>query len=161
MKNILASVAAGAISGLVGTFAMGQFQSLSSRVSQKQSDGGSSSEPATVKAAEAISENVFDRDLTESEKQQAGPAVDYAIGALIGAVYGVSATAMPISSAGRGMLYGGAVWLLADEFAVPALGLSGSPTKSPLSSHMNALSAHMVYGFTTDLVRRVFFHKAA
>lgn len=36
------------------------------------------------------------------------------------------------------------VWLVADEAAVPALGLSGSPTEVPLSKHAYALASHFV-----------------
>jgi putative membrane protein len=46
------------------------------------------------------------------------------------------------------------VWLGADEIGVPALGLSGPPTQYPLSVHLYALASHLVYGFTTELVRR-------
>jgi hypothetical protein len=40
--------------------------------------------------------------------------------------------------------YGGAVFVGADEFAVPALGLSQSADKAPVSSHLYGLAAHTV-----------------
>jgi len=50
--------------------------------------------------------------------------------------------------------FGAAVWAIADEGIVPAAGLSKSPTEYPLSIHAYALASHLVYGLTTELVRR-------
>jgi uncharacterized membrane protein YagU involved in acid resistance len=64
------------------------------------------------------------------------------------------AETVPPASAGYGAVYGSAVWLGADEIAVPALGLSGPPTQTQVIGHVQALAAHVVYGVTTDLTRR-------
>jgi len=42
-----------------------------------------------------------------------------------------------------------------DEAALPVPGLSKPPTEHPLSSHGLALASHVVYGLTTDGVRRL------
>ncbi len=52
------------------------------------------------------------------------------------------------------MPFGAALWLGADEVAVPLFGLSGPPFAYPASTHASALAAHLVYGATADLVRR-------
>lgn len=161
--HICAGIATGALGGFLGAFVMNQFQSLWSSASKllaesqgtQQQQSSSQDEDATQNTAREISEHVFDHELTESEKGKAGTAVHYGIGTLMGAVYGISAEALPISRAGRGTIYGAAVWLFADEIAVPAFGLSGSPLKTPLSTHARALSSHLLYGFATDTVRRV------
>jgi uncharacterized membrane protein YagU involved in acid resistance len=44
--------------------------------------------------------------------------------------------------------------LLADEVTLPALGYSKSPMEFPLSTHVYALVSHLVYGWTTEIVRR-------
>jgi uncharacterized membrane protein YagU involved in acid resistance len=85
----------------------------------------------------------------------AEPAVHYGIGTLMGAVYGVAAETLPTASAGYGTLYGGVVWLFADEFAMPAFGLLPPLRETRLASQMSALASHVVYGVATDLVRRV------
>lgn len=168
--RVWAGLAIGAIGGLAGAFAMSQFQSLWSSASKKLDEeqgvqqkpqAPSQDDDATQKTARAISEHVFEHELTKSEKEKAGPAVHYGIGTLMGAVYGVAAETLPISRVGRGTLYGGAVWLFADEIAVPAFGLSGSPTKTPLSTHAKALSSHLIYGFVTDLLMRTFLGNRA
>ena len=121
-------------------------------------DGGqestSESEDATVKTAEAISLQVLQHELTGEEKKWGGPAVHYSFGTLLGTAYGILAEVVPAASAGYGTAYGSIAWLAADEIAVPALGLSQSPLETPASSHLQALVSHLIYGLTTDLVRR-------
>ncbi len=175
--DVLKGLAAGIIGGLVASWTMNQFQSLWSSLEegdkqsqnkkdsqqggrkgqqkkeQSQEEGGGDN--ATVKAAEAISESVFDHELTKSEKKVAGPAVHYAMGATSGAIYGAMAELTPFVTIGAGLPFGAAVWLAADEAAVPALGLSESPTEVPISKHAYALASHFVYGLTTEIVRRV------
>lgn len=160
--NIGKGMAAGLIGGLVASYVMNQFQNVWSSAAKALSSGhspqqqsGSKSEPATVKAARAISIDIFDHELMDSEKKWAGPAVHYAFGAVLGTVYGLITETVPVSSSCRGITYGTAVWLGADEIGVPAAGLSPSPTGTPVSSHLSALASHLVYGVTTDLVRRV------
>lgn len=72
----------------------------------------------------------------------------------MGAVYGGLEHSVPAIGLGRGTLFGTALWLGADEIAVPAFGLSGPPAETPASSHLSALAAHLVYGLVADLVKR-------
>ena len=95
------SFAGGAIGGLAASYAMSQFHSLWNAAAKKRS--GESGEDATVKTASAISENVFQHELTKPEKQWAGPVVHYAFGAVCGALYGALAEAAPFSRAGFGV----------------------------------------------------------
>jgi len=154
------SMAAGAAGGLVASWTMGRFESLWSAAAkdlsnENEQDGGQKpDEDATVKTARAISRCVLHRDLTDDEKKWAGPVVHYALGTLLGTVYGALAAKAAMVRAGYGAVYGGAVWLAADEVAVPAFGLSKPPQETPASTHVQEFAAHVVYGVTTDLVRR-------
>ncbi|MFN2452708.1 MAG: DUF1440 domain-containing protein [Pyrinomonadaceae bacterium] len=80
-----------------------------------------------------------------------GGRLSPAMGATSGAIYGVTAELVPVVTVGAGIPFGAAVWLIADDAAVPALGLSKSPTEYPLSTHAYALASHFVYGLTTDI----------
>ncbi len=177
-SEVLKGLVAGVVGGLVASWTMNQFQSLWSKLAegdeqsqdkksprqsgggkgkqkkQQSQEGGEGGGDATVKAAEAISEGVFDHELTKSEEKVAGPAVHYAMGATSGAIYGAMAELTPFVTIGAGLPFGTAVWLVADEAALPALGLSESPTEVPLSTHAYALVSHFVYGVTTEVVRR-------
>lgn len=176
--DVLRGVAAGLVGGLVASWVMNEFQSVWSALSEESGEGGDegsdeeagdgasgersgedggggeeSEEPATVKAAEAISENVFGHELTKSEKKIAGPLMHYGFGSTVGALYGGVVEAWPGATVGAGTLFGSAVWLGVDEAAVPALGLSDPPTEHPPSTHIYALVSHIVYGATTEAVR--------
>jgi hypothetical protein len=61
---------------------------------------------------------------------------------------GIGAERIPLP----GSLFGSVLFLGADELAVPALGLSEA-AESP-SSHLYGWASHLVYGLTTELVRR-------
>jgi len=177
-KNVWKGLASGIIGGIAASLIMDQFQAAMKKLAlvtgqsedpgskeqqgqqqknrqqqQNQKDDGKK-EPATVKAAEAISETVLDHSLTKKEKKFAGPAMHYAMGAASGAVYGVAAEFEPMVAVGAGLPFGAAVWLIADEVAVPAFGLSKPPWQAPVSTHAKALASHFVYGLATDVVRR-------
>ena len=109
---------------------------------------------APERLANAISVGVFDHELTKREKDVAGTAFHYAMGTTSGALYGALAEIIPEVKAGAGLPYGAVVWLTVDEGLVPAAGLSKLPTEYPLSIHAYALTSHLVYGLTTELVRR-------
>jgi hypothetical protein len=162
------SVAAGAIGGLVAALAMNQFQAAVSAVGEslsridRQRGHPQDAQPklensggdATVKAASAVAKAVFGHDLTATEKKWAGPAMHYGMGTKLGALYGALAPSTPIE-AGAGTAYGAAVWLGADEIAVPLFGLSKLPMETPLSSHVNALAAHLVFGLVLHVTRKI------
>lgn len=142
---------AGCAGGLVASWVMSQFQTQLQRIvpQPKPQDG----EDATKKTASAISD-AFGHQLSQDEKETAGPAVHYAFGSLMGALYGAMAETMPATTAGFGVPFGTAVWLGADEVAVPMLGLAPAPTDTSPSVHAGALASHWIYGLTTDVVRR-------
>lgn len=160
--NLWRGAGVGLLAGIAGAYAMDLFQAflggLSSGGGSRQENSGqqpASSEPATVKAADAIAGRILSRPLEQSEKEPAGQAMHYAMGAVTGAIYGVIADALPQAGIGAGLPLGAAVWAIADEGAVPALNLSKPFCEYPASSHISALLSHLVYGVTTDGVRRL------
>ena len=157
--RILRGALAGAIAGVVGAYAMERFQALWSetekRARPKQIARAAKDEPATVKAAERVAENVLHTELPDTVKPVAGEAVHYGMGMLSGAIYGAIAEVLPMVRAGNGFLFGAVLWFVADGTAVSALGLAKRPSAYPPSTHAYALSSHLVYGFVTETVRRV------
>ncbi|MGI8917829.1 MAG: DUF1440 domain-containing protein [Pyrinomonadaceae bacterium] len=176
--SVWKGLAAGAAGGLVASVVMNQFQSWlggtiagterwhgAQSLQQGSPDHGAARElkergsedpadDAAMRLANVVSEGVLDRGLSKHEKDAAGTAVHYVFGATTGAWYGAAAEAFPVVTAGGGLAFGGLVWLTADEGVVPALGLSKSPTEYPLQIHAYAFASHLVYGLTTELVRR-------
>lgn len=176
--DVMKGLAAGVVAGIVASWVMNQFQSTWSKliegkekphgaqslqegsphhgVARELEERGSDDEEdnAAVRAGTAVTEFVFDKKLTREEKQTAGAVAHYAMGAASGAIYGAAAEFTPLATAGAGLPFGAAVWLVADEAVVPAAGLSKGPTEYPLSVHAYALASHLVFGASTEVVRR-------
>jgi hypothetical protein len=155
MKGLLAGVAG----GLLASFLMEQFQAAWSAAaaamrSSEKKHGGRKPDPATVKAANLITEKVSGHKIPSEYKPIAGEAVHYGMGATSAAAYGVLAEMAPMVTLGDGVVFGTGVWLLADEVAVPAAGLSKPAREIPLTIHLYALASHLVYGWITETVRR-------
>lgn len=167
-RDLFKGVVSGMMAGLAGAWVMNQFQAGWSRLAeslakssddprepetQNQSQPAEEQVPATVKAASAVSRHVFSHELTDTEKQLAGPATHYGFGAAMGGVYGAIAELTPRATAAAGIPFGAALWFAADEIGVPALGLGKPPSKTPVPEHLSALATHLVYGLTTELAR--------
>ena len=154
MKGLLAGVAG----GLLASFLMEQFQAVWSAVAQKMSSsgkgGGRKAAPATVKAANAISEKITGRKVPKDYRPLAGKIAHYGMGTSSAAVYGVLSEVAPIVTVGDGVAFGTGLWLLADELTVPAAGLSKSPKEIPITTHLYALASHLVYGWIAETVRQ-------
>ena len=151
--TVWAGAAAGLAGGLVASFAMGfvhkyYAKATGSEVVRRGQD-------STALAADMVSERVFDHDLTGEQRKVAGPAVHFAVGGSLGALYGVVSSAVPVVSGGLGLPFGAAVWAGAHATAVPKLGLGDSPMDNPIADEAAEFGAHLVYGLVTDLVRRL------
>jgi putative membrane protein len=178
MNHIYKGVAAGVAGGLAGALVMNQFQSFWGKLmaNESRSHGAQSlqqgspnhgfglelaergvddpDDTAASRTGNAVSELVFDHHLTKSEKETAGTVAHYTMGVTSGAIYGAVAELMPAATVCDGTAFGAAVWLIADEGVVPGLGLSRNSSEFPASTHTYAIASHLVYGLTTELVRR-------
>ncbi|HSK64169.1 MAG TPA: DUF1440 domain-containing protein [Pyrinomonadaceae bacterium] len=176
--EIYKGIVAGVAGGLVGSFTMNQFQAWWGKLmaNEERPHGAQSlqqgspehgigrelmergaddpDDNAAVLTGNAVSELVLDHSLTKTEKETAGAIAHYAMGVTSGAIYGAVAEAMPSATVAEGLPFGAAVWLIADEAIVPAAGLSRKPTDYPPSVHAYSFASHLVYGLTTEIVRR-------
>jgi putative membrane protein len=177
-ESVLKGLAVGLVAGLVAAWTMNQFQAALGKLlaDEEQPHGAQSlqqgspehglgrelqergrDEPddnAAVRTANAIAELGFNQHLTKDEKEFGGAIAHYAMGATSGAIYGAMAEIMPVATVGVGLPFGAAVWLSADEVVVPLLGLSRPATDYPLPTHIYSFASHLVYGLTTEVVRR-------
>lgn len=168
--ELLKGLVAGLIGGLVASWTMNRFQDLwfglvqsnsgsvgtpsEGHANEEQTTNPEEADDTTVKAALAISEGIFNHKLTREGKKIAGTAVHYSLGTGVGGLYGAVAEAVPEVTRGAGLPFGLAFWLIVDETAVPLLRFSKGPTQYPLSTHVYALTSHLVYGLTAEVVRR-------
>ncbi|HEY7169899.1 MAG TPA: DUF1440 domain-containing protein [Vicinamibacterales bacterium] len=166
-SDVTKGAVAGIIGGLVGTYAMSEFQGWWSRAvrgEQPQSSGGdhdardwqelAEDANANELAAQTAARVTIGRPLDREELSVAAPAVHYTFGAMLGGFYGAMAENTPGVRALSGAAYGSAVWAAADEIAMPALGLSNPGDVQPFARHFHSFAAHIVFGVTTELVRR-------
>jgi uncharacterized membrane protein YagU involved in acid resistance len=157
---------AGLAGGLAGTIVMTGFQvgwqktadALESRANgriKSRSKSADQGEDATEKAAAKIAK-LADQKLTRTQKKKGGAAVHYAFGTALGTAYGIAReySLESVVPTLAGVSYGSAVFVGAHEFAVPALGLAESPKDAPLSERAFELGAHLVYGLTSEVVRK-------
>ncbi len=79
-----------------------------------------------------------------------GLAVHYGIGMAPATLYAAFGGAGERFRPERGLLFGFALWLLQDEAANAALGLSGDPRSYPWQDHARGLAAHLAYGVAVD-----------
>ena len=151
---------AGLIGGLAGAWTMNKFQAFVTKAKANcagtsgESQNSEESDDATVKAAAWLVNSITGIRLSKEQKKMAGPIVHYGFGAAMGALYGTLAEHKRQVNPAHGALFGTSLFVGADEIAVPSLRLSQAPTESPLSVHATALGAHLVYGLTTEAVRR-------
>jgi putative membrane protein len=143
---------AGAVGGIVASFAMGQFHAL---FQNAETSSSQDKEDSTVKAASAISQGIFHHKLTPEQKKIAGPAVHYGFGVSMAVIYGTVVELEPVARLGYGMAFGATVWLGAHVITVPALGLSEPITQSTPAAEATELGAHLVYGVIAEGVRRL------
>ena len=162
--SVARNVVAGLIGGLAASFAMERVQASLAHISEEMggaSGGGGQqhrkpqTEPATYKAADAASRAVTGKPLPREDKPTGGSIVHYAFGGAVGAIYGAAASQNREVTAWAGIPFGATVWLVADEIGVPLAGLSKGPAEYPLSSHLSAFATHLVYGATTEAVRKL------
>ena len=157
--------AAGAVGGLIGTWAMSEAQRAWTRAVSDpppESAGGKHDardwqerqehQNANELAAQAVAHYFLGRRLTREELRIAAPLMHYSFGTVVGALYGAYAERRRRGTSG--VWLGTMVWLAADEVAMPVLGLSDPTTRRPVEMHMQSLAAHLVYGTVTEAVRR-------
>jgi len=146
----LLGLLAGVAAGLVASAAMAAVQAQARKLLP---DEGGGEDPATVKAADAASEAILEAPVPDEYREQAGQAVHYITGAVLGGIYGVITEYKPEASAGFGSAYGIATSALLDEVAVPAAGLAPPPDETPLAEHAYGAASHLVYGLVLEGVR--------
>lgn len=107
-------------------------------------------EDAAVQAGSAVYRSLTGHGPDRKTRTRMGIAAHYAFGATLGVLYGAGLQRAPALRAGFGLLYGTMVWVIADETAMPALGLSRGPRDLPAGVHAFALAGHWVYGATLE-----------
>jgi putative membrane protein len=151
--KVLRGALAGLVAGAVASLAMDRFQAGVTALASSD-DEAEKQEPATEKAADGVANAITSRDVPPADKPLAGQTMHYALGMGLGVAYGIAAEFRPAVTAGFGTAVGLGTATVLDEGAVPALGLGQAPWKAGLTSHLYGYASHLVFGSTTEAVRR-------
>ena len=162
--KLLGGLAAGVIGGIVATWALDCYQKGSLQAARhSQNEAGAApilsrrqedelQEQGHAEAAERIAKSTFGKHLTRSQRRRAAPIVHYAVGALTGGIYGLTAELLPIVRRGYGTGYSNLLFLSGSEAVLPWFNVGRSKRKS---GRRGGLSAPLVYGATLETTRRV------
>ena len=166
-KHVVRGVLAGVAGGLVASWVMNEFMAgpgakLTEAVSTPEEKAAKArqnpgdQQDATMKTADAITESVTGgRHLTWEQQKEGGPIVHYAFGAVMGGLYGGLAEYSDAAKTGLGTGFGSVLFVGADLVGVPAFHLGPPLTETQAHTLATPYAAHLVYGITTELVRRV------
>ena len=153
----------------MASFAMNQFQAAVSTVAEsaarKERERKGLPEPngneesggddTTVKAVEAISEEVFGHELADYEKRWAAPPVHCGSERILAHSMGLALARCRWIPVPEWDMEPPSGWEPTKSPCRQLVGLSGPPTDTPLSGHVNRLASHLVYGLVTHFTRKL------
>lgn len=160
---------AGAIGGALGTVVLNEFQTSYLKLTRQiESSAGSGATPladqqrqllntfekAHLTTAETAAQTVGTR-ISSAHRAAAATTTEFAFGMLSAAVYGALAESVPAVTAGYGTLFGAVLFTGASEAVLPALGWVPAPSRRTPVQHVGGLAGNVVYGITTEAVRRL------
>jgi putative membrane protein len=149
-KSLAVGLLAGLIGGLVGSAA----KVVGEMIYNPRTEGQVS--PPVV-----LAERLAGRSLSKKEQSIAENGIHYFFGGATGAVYGAAAEFVPVVTAGYGAAFGVVLQLLTHETLVPAAGLDKPAPQQPAREHLSEMFTHILYGVSTEAVRRVLRRKRA
>jgi hypothetical protein len=166
--KLLGGLAAGVIGGIVATWALDCYQKGSLQTARGAENAAGAApilsrqqedpleeqlqEQRRAHAAERIAKSTFGKRLTHTQRRNAAPIVHYAVGALTGGIYGLTAEILPIVRRGYGSGYSNLLFLGGSEAVLPWFNLNRTKIQP---SRASGLSAPLVYGAALETTRRV------
>ncbi len=109
---------------------------------------------ASSNVVSIISRRVLHVHLRGRQKHRAATGFHYAFAGLLGAGYGLLAEVVPQATVAAGVPFGAAEWLLGNKLTAPRVGVLKSRENYSSEERLQSFVAHVVYGITTELVRR-------
>ncbi len=108
-----------------------------------------------------LAQKVLGHPLHKHQQSITEQSIHYVFGGATGAIYGAAAEFAPVVTIGFGAAFGVVLQLLTHETLVPAAGLDVPASQQPAREHLSELFTHILYGATTEVVRRVVRRKLA
>ena len=92
------------------------------------------------------------RGVEDDLRDEIGSSIHWSLGVGAGVAYGALRNVIPQLALGSGVVYGAAFWLLMDEAALTALGLTPAPRTFPWQTHARGLVGHLALGAAIESV---------
>jgi len=135
-------LAIGLAAGLAGTALMNGYWAVLKHVSPPSKE----EEATTAKVAAAALKQVGVPHPSKQVRQIGGQVVHWGYGGTWGMISGAARRLHAPLDLGGGPLLGIGLWALGDLWMLHKLGFSRHPRRYPVSVHVKALGAHLVYG---------------
>ena len=148
------SIAKGLLAGLIGGLVGSAVKTVGEVIYNPRTLGQTS--PPVL-----LAQRVVGHPLDKRQQILAEQSIHYVFGGSTGAIYGVAAEFAPIVTRGYGAAFGIVLQLFTHETLVPAAGLDVPAPKQPAREHLSELFTHILYGVSTELVRRFVRRKLA
>jgi putative membrane protein len=144
--SLLKGLLAGVAGGLVGSAAKVLAETLIPPRTQGQP-------PPPALVIERVA-NAAGEQPAEATRRAGAQGIHWGFGTLLGGVYGVAAELSPQVTSWRGAVFGLTVNKFAHEQLLPRMNLVEPVARQPAQERISEWVSHVVYGVTTDLVRR-------
>lgn len=138
----------GAVAGLIGGLAGAGAKVVAEQIFPPRVPGQT---PPTV----VLAEQVAGHPLDSTKKKIARESIQWAFGALAGAVYGALVEYDPSVGAWKGAAFGITLNKITHESLLPKMGFSARADRRPARERVGDWVSHAAYGVVTDSVRRV------
>ncbi len=138
----------GALAGFIGGIAGSGAKALAERVFPPRLDNQTS--PPVV-----LAEKATGHPLSAAGRTAAEQGIHWLFGGLIGAAYGSAVEFEPAAGSWGGAAFGLAVKRMTHENLLPRMGLDAPRPQQSIQERVSEWTTHVVYGVTTELVRRI------
>jgi hypothetical protein len=157
-SSVLADAVKGGIAGICANWVMGAVTSVlyerQDPIARSREEDARGGKLSYVVAAQKGA-RLFGRDLDDQTAGRWGSALSKSTGIGGAALYAVLRDRVPGMRWGAGLVFGLALFLVADELANPVLKLTPSPRAFPWQTHARGLAGHLAYGLATETQLRL------
>ena len=166
--KLMSGLAAGAIAGLAATWVLDRYKEGAVAVTRRAEEASGADDSFSrqqaqqirshheihKEAAQLLAHLTTGKRLNTRQQQKAGLCIHYAVGALVGALYGVTAEWLPVVRSGYGTGFSSILFLGGSDALLPWLDQGKSQRRVPPALKVSGLSSHLVYGGVLETVRR-------
>ena len=154
-ESILRDVVKGAVAGAAATIAMEQLNAWlykqESREAQERYEEVTQGRYVPDRTVEKVDE-LLHLNLSKEQRRALAMTNHYLMGVGAGVAYALARRRIPQAAWGRGLAFGTAFFLVADEIGTTAFGLTPPPNEFPWQAHARGLAGHLTYGAVADAI---------